>query len=101
MNPNPALSLLLLVGLIQFWLMPALAWVLLKGQRDTAARFWFAGTACYALTVSLFVVQTVLPNTAHLVLSFALVTLMLMLMAESSAEIMPSCTARATSAPTS
>lgn len=58
MNPNPALSLLLLVGLIQFWLMPALAWVLLKGQRDTAARFWFGGTACYALTVSLFVVQT-------------------------------------------
>ncbi|MFM8624806.1 MAG: sensor histidine kinase, partial [Betaproteobacteria bacterium] len=83
MNPNPALSLLLLVGLIQFWLMPALAWVLLKGQRDTAARFWFGGTACYALTVSLFVVQTVLPRTAHLILSFALVTLMLMLMAES------------------
>ncbi len=83
MNPNPALSLLLLVGLIQFWLMPALAWVLLKGQRDTAARFWFGGTACYALTVSLFVVQTILPNTAHLILSFALVTLMLMLMAES------------------
>lgn len=83
MNPNSALSLLLLVGLIQFWLMPALAWVLLKGQRDTAARFWFAGTACYALTVSLFVVQTILPSTAHLILSFALVTLMLMLMAES------------------
>ena len=83
MNNNPALSLLLVVGLIQFWLMPALAWVLLKGQRDVAARFWFGGTACYAVTVSLFVVQTVLPGTAHLILSFALVTLMLMLMTES------------------
>ncbi len=83
MNNNPALSLLLVVGLIQFWLMPALAWVLLKGQRDVAARFWFGGTACYAVTVSLFVVQTVLPGTAHLILSFALVTLMLMLMSES------------------
>lgn len=63
--------------------MPTLAWVMLKGQRDIAARFWFGGTACYAMTVSLFVVQTQMPSTVHLILGYALVTLMLALMFES------------------
>lgn len=63
--------------------MPTLAWVMLKGQRDMAARFWFGGTACYAMTVSLFVVQTQMPSTVHLILGYALVTLMLALMFES------------------
>jgi hypothetical protein len=81
-SPHPALSLLLIVGLIQFWLMPAIAWVLLKGQRDTAARFWFAGTACYAGTASLFVLQTLLPKIAYLMVGFVLVTMMLALIAE-------------------
>ena len=81
-SPHPALSLLLIVGLIQFWLMPAIAWVLLKGQRDTAARFWFAGTACYAGTASLFVIQTLLPKIAYLMVGFVLVTMMLALIAE-------------------
>jgi hypothetical protein len=81
-SPHPALSLLLIVGLIQFWLMPAVAWVLLKGQRDTAARFWFAGTACYAGTASLFVLQTLLPKIAYLMVGFVLVTMMLALIAE-------------------
>lgn len=83
MTNQPALSLLLTVGLIQFWLMPMVAWVLLKGQRDSAARFWFAGTACYAGTASLFVLQTVLPKVALLLISFILVTMMLALIAES------------------
>ena len=83
MSPHPALSLLLIVGLIQFWLMPAIAWVLLKGQRDKAARFWFAGTACYAGTASLFVLQTLLPKLAYLMIGFILVTMMLALIAES------------------
>ena len=56
---------------------------MLKGQRDIAARFWFGGTACYAMTVSLFVVQTQMPSTVHLILGYALVTLMLALMFES------------------
>jgi C4-dicarboxylate-specific signal transduction histidine kinase len=56
---------------------------MLKGQRDMAARFWFGGTACYAMTVSLFVVQTQMPSTVHLILGYALVTLMLALMFES------------------
>lgn len=63
--------------------MPTLAWVMLKGQRDIAARFWFGGTACYAMTVSLFVVQTQMPSTFYLILGYALVTLMLTLMFES------------------
>jgi hypothetical protein len=61
--------------------MPALASVMLKGERDVAARFWFGGTACSAVTVSLFVVQSVLPSTVPLILSFSLITLMLALMA--------------------
>ncbi len=83
MSPHPALSLLLIVGLIQFWLMPAIAWILLKGQRDIAARFWFVGTACYAGTASLFVLQTLLPKIAYLMIGFVLVTIMLALIAES------------------
>jgi len=82
LSPHPALSLLLIVGLIQFWLMPAIAWVLLKGQRDKAARFWFSGTACYAGTASLFVLQTLLPKVAYLMIGFVLVTMMLALIAE-------------------
>lgn len=82
MSPHPALSLLLIVGLIQFWLMPAIAWILLKGQRDIAARFWFAGTACYAGTASLFVLQTLLPKIAYLMIGLVLVTMMLALIAE-------------------
>ena len=83
LNNHPALSLLLAVGFLQFWLMPAIAWVLLKGHRDTAAKFWFAGTACYALTASLFVVQTVLPREIYSQISFLLVTTMLICLVES------------------
>jgi signal transduction histidine kinase len=79
---HPALSLLLIIGLIQFWLMPAIAWLLLKGQRDIAARFWFAGTACFAGTASLFVLQTLLPSIAYLMIGLSLVTMMLALIAE-------------------
>ncbi len=83
MSNQPALSLVLIVGLIQFWLMPTVAWILLKGQRDIAARFWFAGTACHAGTASLFVIQTLLPQVAYLMIGFVLVTMMLALIAES------------------
>lgn len=83
MTDHPALFLLLSVGLLQFWLMPAVAWTLLRGQRDTAANFWFAGTACYAGTVTLFIVQTVAPNRFGAVAGLGLVLLMLAFFAES------------------
>jgi hypothetical protein len=54
---NPALALLYVSGLILFWLMPLIAWLLLKGQRDTGARYWFSGTASYAVVALLFVFQ--------------------------------------------
>jgi C4-dicarboxylate-specific signal transduction histidine kinase len=82
-NNHPAISLLLIVGLLQFWLMPAIAWTLLKGQRDTAAKFWFAGTACYAGTVTLFALQTALPHPINTFLGFGLIVLMLVFLAES------------------
>lgn len=63
--------------------MPAIAWSLLKGQRDTSANFWFAGTACYAGTASLFVLQTVIPSTINALLGLALVVSMLLLLVES------------------
>jgi signal transduction histidine kinase len=83
MNSHPALGLLLSIGLIQFWLMPLIAWVLLRDQRDRAAQLWFAGTACYAGTASLFVFQLLLPAGVILMIGLALVALMLMLMIES------------------
>lgn len=63
--------------------MPAIAWTLLKGQRDTAAKFWFAGTACYAGTVTLFALQTALPSAVNTFFGFGLIALMLAFLAES------------------
>lgn len=83
MENHPAISLLLVVGLIQFWLMPAIAWVLLKEQRDTAASFWFAGTACYAGTATLFGLQSIVPSALGAILGLALVILMLCFLMES------------------
>jgi signal transduction histidine kinase len=83
LSNHPALSLLLVTGLLLFWLMPAIAWVLLKGQRDVAAKFWFAGTACYAGTALLFVLQSVLPNAITFIFGLSLVPLMLAFLMES------------------
>lgn len=83
MQNNPALALLLTIGFIQMWMMPAMAWSLLKGQRDVAARFWFAGTACYAGTASLFVLGRFAATDATSMFGFLLVTGMLACFAES------------------
>lgn len=63
--------------------MPAIAWSLLEGQRDKAATLWFSGTACYAGSATLFVLQTLSPNPLMLIIALSLVALMLCLMYES------------------
>lgn len=53
---HPAAVLLLFTGLILFWLLPLSAWWMLRGRQDNKARLWFAGTAAYAVVVTVFVV---------------------------------------------
>jgi C4-dicarboxylate-specific signal transduction histidine kinase len=83
MQNNPALGLLLTIGFIQMWMMPAIAWALLKDQRDVAARFWFAGTTCYAGTASLFVLGRFMSSDITAMLGFILVAGMLACFGES------------------
>jgi signal transduction histidine kinase len=77
MTHHPAIILLLTIGLIQMWMMPAIAWLLLRGQRDSAAQYWFAGTACYAGTSSLFVLDRFFSADLNTMIGFFLVTCML------------------------
>lgn len=51
---HPAIQLLLITALILFWLLPSSAWWMLRDARDDNARLWFSGTACYALSVTIF-----------------------------------------------
>jgi len=83
MQNNPALGLLLTIGFIQMWMMPAIAWALLKDHRDVAARFWFTGTACYAGTASLFVLGRFISSDMTAMLGFILVAGMLACFGES------------------
>lgn len=52
---NPGTQLFFFSGLIIFWLIPLSSWAMLRGQRDSNANLWFAGTALYSVVVSLFV----------------------------------------------
>ena len=53
---HPATVLLLITGLTLFWLLPLSAWWMLQGRQDAKARLWFAGTAAYALVISIFAI---------------------------------------------
>ncbi len=83
MNVHPALFLLFTSGLILFWLMPFIAWLLLKGQRNTPARYWFLGTASYGIVALLFVFQNVVADWLYLASSAGFSALMVMLLIES------------------
>lgn len=52
---HPAVAVLLLSGLLIFWLTPISAWWMLTRPVDMSARLWFTGTAIYALVATLFV----------------------------------------------
>ena len=80
---NHAIFLLYTIGLILYWLMPFIAWLLLKGQRDAPARCWFAGTASYAIAALLFVFQGRDPHWAVVAAMGAFATLMVLLLIES------------------
>lgn len=53
-QPSEPLALFFWSGLIIFWLTPISAWWVLANQRNINARFWFLGTAFYALAATLF-----------------------------------------------
>lgn len=58
---HPAMVVLFLSGLAIFWLTPISAWLMLSTERHPNARWWFAGTAVYAVVATLFVLASRLP----------------------------------------
>lgn len=58
---HPGVQLLLLSGLVIFWLIPLSSWLMLRGQRDRNANLWFMGTAIYSVVASLFVFGNAMP----------------------------------------
>ncbi len=51
---HPATSLLLITALILYWLLPLVAWWMLRGRRDDKARLWFLGAAAYSMATTVF-----------------------------------------------
>jgi C4-dicarboxylate-specific signal transduction histidine kinase len=82
-NTHPALVVLLLSGLVIFWLTPISAWLMLSGERQPNARWWFAGTAVYAMVATMFVFSSKLPSWLSGPVAAALSTSSLLLMLES------------------
>lgn len=80
---HPALVVLFVSGLLFFWLTPISAWVMLSGQRHPNARWWFAGTAVYAVVATLFVFAARLPAWLSGPVVAVLSTTSLLLMVES------------------
>lgn len=80
---HPALVVLFLSGLTIFWLTPISAWLMLSGERHPNARWWFAGTAVYAVVATLFVFAARLPTWLSGPVVSALSTSSLLLMLES------------------
>jgi C4-dicarboxylate-specific signal transduction histidine kinase len=58
---HPALALLLISGLIFFWVIPLSSWWMLRDLKDKNANFWFLGTLLYALAATLFIFNIPLP----------------------------------------
>lgn len=79
----PATRLLLTVGLLLFWLIPLTSWWMLRGNRDEKAGFWFAGTAAYAMAVTLFALTRPEAGPYSWIAIFTLTTLSPLLMIES------------------
>ncbi len=77
---HPGVVVLLISGLIIFWLTPISAWWMLSGQGDRNARIWFLGTAVYAVAATLFIFGGELPEwlSKPLVNGLALVSVMCM-----------------------
>jgi signal transduction histidine kinase len=77
---HPAVAVLLLSGLLIFWLTPISAWWMLARPVDIGARLWFSGTAVYALVATLFVFSKALHPlvTGPLVMSLAMASVLCM-----------------------
>ena len=80
---HPAIELLLLSGTCVLALNPLVAWALLRGQRDTSANLFFAGSACFAAAGVLFALRGSGPDLLAYTGSQTLVALTLALWAES------------------
>lgn len=54
--------MLLLSGLVIFWVIPLSSWLMLRGQRDSNANLWFTGTAIYSVVATSFALGHALPE---------------------------------------
>lgn len=71
-------NLLLITGLVMFWLIPLLAWAMFDEKGQLTAKFWLAGMLTYAIVVTFFVVGAYLPSwCANLGMTFSTATLLL------------------------
>lgn len=87
---HPSTMLLLVTGLILFWLLPLSAWWMLRGQQDDKARLWFAGTTAYAVVVTIFATTRPESGSAAYAAMFLFLLLSNLLMVESlSRELKP------------
>jgi C4-dicarboxylate-specific signal transduction histidine kinase len=80
---HPGVQLLLLSGLVIFWLIPFSSWLMLRKYRDQNANLWFIGTAIYSLVATLFVFGSALPVQLRGPLSMTLAFSSLLCLAES------------------
>jgi signal transduction histidine kinase len=79
---HPATQVLIAAAVIQFWFLPLGAWWMLGRRHDRPARLWFAGTAVYALTATLYVLSWRSPGSAASLGSVVASTLSVMLLIE-------------------
>lgn len=86
---HPGVQLLLLSGLMIFWLIPLSSWLMLSGQRDRNATLWFAGTGINAVAASLFVFGKWLPPLLTGPLLSALTLLTVFMLVESLRRELP------------
>ena len=90
MSPlHPAVQLLLLSGLMIFWLIPLSSWLMHSGQRDRNANLWFLGTGMYSVAVSLFVFSRFFPPILYGPMVNALALLAVLLMVGSMRHELP------------
>ena len=61
-TPHPAIELIFLISLVIINLMPLMAWLLLRAERDGPCKLWFLGTVLYAGNGWFFTLQFILPT---------------------------------------
>ena len=61
-HDHPGVQLLLLSGLVIYWLIPLSSWLMLRREGDRNARLWFTATGVYSLVATLYVFKSWTPE---------------------------------------